>query len=78
VCKNTKPHSQFSILPILDESVCTEDPSIGEISRLLRERFGHDLHIDGDLIETVTGGLTLTVRGNGVPPKDLPQVSDGV
>jgi tetratricopeptide (TPR) repeat protein len=43
--------------------------SIGEISRLLRERFGHDLHIDGDLIETATGGLALTVRGNGVPPK---------
>ncbi len=45
--------------------------SIGEISRLLRERFGHDLHIDGDLIETVTGGLALTVRGNGVPPKTI-------
>jgi hypothetical protein len=24
VCKNTKPHSQFSILAILDESICTE------------------------------------------------------
>jgi hypothetical protein len=43
--------------------------SIGEISRLLKERFGHDLHIDGDLIESATGGLALTVRGNGVPPK---------
>jgi tetratricopeptide (TPR) repeat protein len=43
--------------------------SIGEISRLLKERFGHDLHIDGDLIETATGGLALTVRGNAVPPK---------
>jgi tetratricopeptide (TPR) repeat protein len=43
--------------------------SLGEISRLLKERFGHDLHIDGDLIETTTGGLALTVRGNGVPPK---------
>ena len=43
--------------------------SIGEISRLLRERFGHDVHIDGDLIETAAGGLALTVRGNGVPPK---------
>jgi tetratricopeptide (TPR) repeat protein len=42
--------------------------SIGEISRLLRARFGHDVHIDGDLIET-PGGLALTVRGNGVPPK---------
>ena len=43
--------------------------SIGEISRLLTERFGHDVHIDGDLIEAPTGSLALTVRGNGVPPK---------
>jgi len=43
--------------------------SLGEISRLLRERFGHDVHIDGDLVETMAGGLALTVRGNGVPPK---------
>ena len=43
--------------------------SIGEISRLLKERFGHDVHIDGDLIETATGGLALTIRGNGVQPK---------
>jgi tetratricopeptide (TPR) repeat protein len=43
--------------------------SIGEISRLLREQFGHDVHIDGDLIETPMGGLALTIRGNGVPPK---------
>jgi len=43
--------------------------SMGEISRLLRERFGHDVHIDGDLIETPSGGLALTVRGSGVPPK---------
>ncbi len=43
--------------------------SISEISRLLRDRFGHDVLIDGDLIETLTGGLALTVRGNTVPPK---------
>jgi Tetratricopeptide repeat len=42
--------------------------SIGEISRILRERFGHDVHVEGDLVETPTGGLALTVRGNGVPP----------
>ena len=41
--------------------------SLGEISRLLRDRFGNDVHIEGDLIETPTGGLALTVRGNGVP-----------
>lgn len=43
--------------------------SLGEISRLLRDRFGHDVHIDGDLVGTPAGGLSLTVRGNGVPPK---------
>src|SRR5260221_7266870 len=43
--------------------------SLDEISRLLRGRFGHDVHIEGDLIETPAGGLALTVRGNGVPPK---------
>ncbi|GAC1672937.1 MAG: hypothetical protein NVS9B2_21150 [Steroidobacteraceae bacterium] len=43
--------------------------SISEISRLLRRRFGHDALIDGDLIETPMGGLALTVRGDGVPPK---------
>jgi tetratricopeptide (TPR) repeat protein len=41
--------------------------SLGEISRLLRERFGNDVHIEGDLVETTAGGLALTVRGNGVP-----------
>jgi hypothetical protein len=25
------------------------------------------VHIEGDLVETPTGGLALTVRGNGVP-----------
>lgn len=45
--------------------------SLGEISRLLKEQFGQDVHIEGDLIETATGGLTLTVRGNGVPPKSF-------
>jgi tetratricopeptide (TPR) repeat protein len=40
--------------------------SIGELSRLLKERFGHDLHIDGDLVQTEAGGLKLTVRGDGV------------
>jgi tetratricopeptide (TPR) repeat protein len=43
--------------------------SLTDLSRLLRQRFGHDVHIEGELIETLAGGLTLTVRGNGVPPK---------
>jgi tetratricopeptide (TPR) repeat protein len=43
--------------------------SIGEISRLLKARFGNDIHIDGELVETDAGGLALTVRGDGVAPK---------
>jgi tetratricopeptide (TPR) repeat protein len=43
--------------------------SIGEISRLLRDRFGHDVHIDGNLVEITGDDLALTVRGNGVPAK---------
>jgi len=56
--------------------------SVGELSRLLKDRFGHDVHIDGDLVETLAGGLELTVRGNGVPPRtfsasgaDLPKLT---
>lgn len=45
--------------------------SIGEVSRLLAKRFGHDVRIEGDLVETPTGGLALMVRGNGVPPKSF-------
>ncbi len=41
--------------------------SIGEVNRLLHERFGHDLHIDGALVQTDSGGLALTVRGDDVP-----------
>ncbi|HEY5107055.1 MAG TPA: hypothetical protein VII73_09845 [Caulobacteraceae bacterium] len=43
--------------------------SIGEIDRLLHARFGHDIHIGGELVQTQTGGLVLTVRGDGVPAK---------
>jgi len=43
--------------------------SIGELSRVLKRRFGHDVHIDGDLVQTEAGDLELTVRGDGVPQK---------
>jgi tetratricopeptide (TPR) repeat protein len=43
--------------------------SVGDIDRMLKARFGHDLHIGGDLVQTDTGGLALTVRGDGVLPK---------
>jgi tetratricopeptide (TPR) repeat protein len=42
--------------------------SIGQLERILKTRFGHDQHIDGDLVKTPTG-LTLTVRGTGMLPK---------
>jgi hypothetical protein len=52
--------------------------SLGEIISLLHQRFGHDLHIGGELVQTGSGGLSLTVRGDGVPaavftggPEDL-------
>ena len=45
--------------------------SIGQIQRILKTRFGHDQHIDGDLVQSETGGLVLTVRGTGVLPKSF-------
>jgi hypothetical protein len=43
--------------------------SIGEVDRLMHERFGHDVHIEGELVETPDNGLALTVRGERVPPQ---------
>jgi tetratricopeptide (TPR) repeat protein len=43
--------------------------SVGDIDRMLKARFGHDLRIDGDLVQTDAGALALTVRGDGVLPK---------
>jgi tetratricopeptide (TPR) repeat protein len=43
--------------------------SIGEIDRMLKARFGHDIHIEGDLVQADTGGLALTIRGDSVAPK---------
>ncbi len=43
--------------------------SLGEVSELLKARFGDDLHIGGNLVQTDTGTLELTVRGTKVPAK---------
>ena len=43
--------------------------SIGQLERMLKTRFGHDQHVDGDLVKTKTGALALTVRGTGILPK---------
>jgi len=44
--------------------------SLGEISSLLTARFGHDIHIGGDVVQT-DSGLALTVRGDNVEPKSF-------
>jgi tetratricopeptide (TPR) repeat protein len=43
--------------------------SISDIARVLRERFGHDIRIDGDLTQTPSQELALTVRGTGLLPR---------
>lgn len=45
--------------------------SIGQIQRALKTRYGHDQHITGDLVQTTSGGLALTVRGNGIAPQSF-------
>jgi tetratricopeptide (TPR) repeat protein len=45
--------------------------SVGEIAHVLKERFGHDLHITGELVQTESSGLNLTVRGDGILPKSF-------
>jgi len=57
------------------EAITLEIPdtgiSIETISRLLRNRFGHDVHIYGDVVERSDGRISLSVRGNGIPPKSF-------
>jgi tetratricopeptide (TPR) repeat protein len=43
--------------------------SFGQVERLLKARFGHDQHIDGDLVRPESGVLAFTVRGTGIVPK---------
>jgi tetratricopeptide (TPR) repeat protein len=43
--------------------------SIGQLERVMKARFGRDQHIDGDLAQSESGGLALTVRGTGILPK---------
>ncbi len=42
--------------------------SIDQISNALHGAFGHDLHIDGALVASGDGALSLSVRGDGIPP----------
>jgi tetratricopeptide (TPR) repeat protein len=43
--------------------------SIGQLERMIKFRFGHDQHIEGDLVLADKGGYALTVRGNGILSK---------
>ncbi len=43
--------------------------SLEELSQMLRARLGHDVHIGGALVQTDSGGLALTVRGDGLEAK---------
>lgn len=43
--------------------------SLGDLSALLSAHFGHDLHIGGALVETDSGQLVLTIRGDNLAPK---------
>jgi tetratricopeptide (TPR) repeat protein len=43
--------------------------SYSEMSRLLKARFGHDVHIDGEVVQGERGELEFTVRGDGIAPR---------
>jgi tetratricopeptide (TPR) repeat protein len=46
--------------------------SIEELARMLRARFGHELHVTGELVEAADdGALALTVRADGLPAHTL-------
>ncbi len=52
--------------------------SLEELAQVLRARFGHDVHIGGALVQTDSGGLALTVRGDGVAAKTFTGTSDAL
>ena len=43
--------------------------SLEELAGMLRARYGHELHITGNLVEGASGELALTVRGDGILPR---------
>ncbi len=52
--------------------------SLAELSQVLRARFGHDVHIGGALVQTDSGGLALTVRGDGLAAKTFSGGADSL
>lgn len=45
--------------------------SIHQIETLLRQRLGHDLTVSGDLVQSSSGELMLTVRGESIPARSF-------
>jgi tetratricopeptide (TPR) repeat protein len=70
---NRSPAEHRSLSNAWTNDIAIEVPetgiSFGQLERILKTRFGHDQHIDGDLVQTEKGGLALTVRGPGILPK---------
>lgn len=52
--------------------------SLSEISQLLTARFGDDIHIGGDVVQTEAGVIEITVRGDGLVPRTFAGASDQV
>lgn len=51
--------------------------SIGQLERLIKIRFGHDQHIEGNLVR-IPAGLALTVRGTEMLPKTFSGAAAGL
>ena len=50
--------------------------SLDAMTAMLKARYGHDLHISGELVESGAGELALTVRADGVAPKSFGGAAD--
>jgi len=51
--------------------------SIAQLERMVRTRFGHDQHIEGELVRSASG-LALTVRADGILPKTFSGEAGGL
>jgi tetratricopeptide (TPR) repeat protein len=49
--------------------------SFGQLERIIKSRFGHDQHIEGDVVLADKGGYALTIRGTGILSKTFTTTS---
>jgi tetratricopeptide (TPR) repeat protein len=49
--------------------------SIGQLERIIKTRFGHDQHIEGEVVLADQGGYALTIRGTGILSKTFTTTS---